>query len=155
MPTSAEIAEIVEDCTYAIAVAIKNNNPDPAFEVYEHDAFEDVGDNGCLVTLYEYDVLPEIRKVTCWQLKYGVQLFHAAQLNLINATNLAIQAIERPFPTRRFGYIKAEKIHAVTDYYKATSRLTNLVFVINLYLRPATPPPILIGEGEVNVEVER
>ena len=137
-----------------MSVAIKSGNPDTEFEVYEHDAFEDVGDNGCLVTLYEYTVYPEINKTTRWQLKYGVQLFNASQKALIDATNLAIQAIERPFATRRFGYIQAKNIHAVTDYYKATSRLTSLVFTVDLRLHPAPVTPVLIDEYDISVNLE-
>ena len=153
MPTVAEISEIVEACTYAIAVAIRANNPDPTFEVYEHDAFSKVGDNGCLVTLYEYDIFPEIRKMTRWRLRYGVQLFNASQMKLIESTNLAIQAIEMPFSTAGFGYIQAKNIHAVTDYYKSTSRLTNLVFNIDLYLRPAPDTPVMMEDFDIDIVI--
>jgi hypothetical protein len=154
MAIPADISEIVEACTYAISVAIKKNNPDPDFEVYEHDAVEMIGNNGCLVTMYEYDVSALTWSDTRWRLRYGVQIFHASQRGLIDATNLAIQAIKRPFPTEKFGNIQATSIHAVTDYYKATSRLTNLVFYISLRLRPYHEPAPTIDDYTLGIDVK-
>lgn len=150
----ADISTIIEACTYAIAVAIRKGNPDPNFEVYEHDALHDIGDNGCLVTLYEYDVDPQPNNIANWRLRYGIQVFNKSQMNLIGDTNKIIQAISHPFETSEFGMIKAKGIHAVTDYYKSTQRLTNIVFYVNLRIRDVVVPAELIGSHTLVLNVK-
>lgn len=149
-----ELGDIIEECSYAIAVAIRNNNPDPNFEVYEHDALHDIGNNGCLLTLYEYDISPELGRNMQWRLRYGVMVFGATQAGLITDTNLVIQAIERPFPTERIGYIQAKRIHAVTDYYKSTSRQTNIVFDVVIRLRRAAETTHTIDSTNIEIAVK-
>lgn len=152
MAVTADIDEIVQACTRAVSVAIAGNTDDPAFEVFEHDALKDVPDNACMVTLYGYETKPEIGGIVNWKLRYGVQLFHASQQKLIEATNKAIQAVERPFPTKEFGYIRATDIRAETDYYKSTSRLTNMTFNVTLRLKEASVPETPIMTHSLRVD---
>ena len=151
MTIEMELSDVVENCTRGIATAILQNTNDPKFEVYTHDALQDIGDYGCLITLYEYDVFPKISNTNKWDLTYGIQVFDTDQMSLVNNTNLIIQAIERPFLTKSIGYIKARSIHAVTDYYKSTSRLTNIRFTIELWLRKPQDNVVPMNDSKLTV----
>jgi hypothetical protein len=153
MSVAADISVIIESCTTAICQYIKAEIP--TLDVYYHEAKEDIGDNGAMVTLYEYEVYPAIGGVNKWELKYGIQLFQTSQVLLVNNTNHVIEVLSRTLDTDRFGKFKPRGIRAVTDYYKTTSRLTSMIFYVDLWIKQVpTEPTVLMQNYDLDVIVK-